>query len=123
MEIIFSQHLSFEMSYADFSEYGHRHAFRSTARTYANEDKAEGRNPPTLWSLAADRVREEMYIKLCYDMEKLFAKGPEHRDAAHQKVDEVVAAIDEPRGSFSKVAERLYARTKNSKGGGNGPSV
>ena len=111
------QFSSVKMFNNDFNENGHRHAWRDIARSYAKEDKDQGRNPPTLWSLAADRVREEIYVKLCYDMEQLFKRGPDHREAAHHKVDEVVASFDEPRGSFSKVAARLHASTKNGNAG------
>ena len=114
---------SVKMSNNDFSEDGHRHAWRYRARSYAEEDEAKGRNPPTLWSLAADKVREELYVKLCYDMEQLFKKGPDHREAAFKKVDEVVAAFDEPRGSFSKVAARLHAATKTANTGSNKTSL
>ena len=47
-------------------------------------------------------------------------KNPEDHDAAMEKLDEIVTAIDEPRGSCCKVARRLHASIKNANSSSNG---
>ena len=103
---------------ASFNARAHRNAFHSAAATYSAEDKHNGRNPPSLWSLSADVVRAEIYVKLQSEFEQL-QKRPEDHAAAMEKLDEVLAAIDEPRGSFDKVARRLFEEMKSQSNSGN----
>ena len=86
-----------------------RRAFHTCGHTYVGEDKANGLRPASLWSIAADAVRAEVYVKLALELE---GTGRSDRSAALAKMDELDACLDEPRGSFYKASKRLFETLK-----------